>query len=429
MTRTAADIFYSFARVIDLSLERMQAALALLGNPQDRLPPVVHVAGTNGKGSTIAFVRAMAEAAGQRVHVYTSPHLVRIEERYRLAGRLIAPDHLQRLALQVEAVARQVPLTVFEAETAAGFLAFAEVRADLLLLEVGLGGRLDATNVVQRPRLTAITPVDYDHKEFLGETIALIAGEKAGIIKPGVPVVVSAQRPEALEVIEARADALGAPLRVFGRDFDGWPERGRFVLQTSDRLLDLPEPALAGAHQSLNAATACQIALELGLPDEAIAAGLTRAAWPARMQRLTRGPYAEPVLAAGGELWLDGGHNPQGAEAAARHMLALQARDPRPFALVCGLLANKDHDGFFRAFTGLAPQAVVTAPIRSSPSGTAPEALAQLARTHGLPASPAPTPLDAVAAAVAAAGPRARILICGSLYLAGDVLADGNQPQ
>jgi dihydrofolate synthase / folylpolyglutamate synthase len=392
----AADIFYRFPRVIDLSLGRIQAALALLGDPQEKLPPVVHVAGTNGKGSTIAFVRAMAEAAGLRVHVYTSPHLVRIEERYRLAGTLIAPGHLERLARQVEAVAREVPLTIFEAETVAGFLAFAEVPADLVLLEVGLGGRLDATNVITCPRLTAITPVDYDHKEFLGDTIELIAAEKAGILKPGVPVVVGAQRPEALAVIGARAGALGAPMLVFGRDYDGWAQHGRFVVQTTDRLLDLPEPALAGAHQTLNAAMACQLALELELPEEAIATGLSTARWPARMQRLVRGPYAQLLEAVGGELWLDGGHNPQGAEAAARYMARLAARDARPFALVCGLLANKDQSGFFEAFAPLNPAAVVTAPVRSSPTGMEPQALAALARSQGLAATAAATPFDAV---------------------------------
>ena len=428
MAASAAEIFYSFPRVIDLSLERMRAALALLGDPHRGLPPVVHVAGTNGKGSTIAFLRAMLEAHGQAVHVYTSPHLVRIEERYRIAGRLIDPDALTGFARQVRGVAAQVPLTIFEAQTVAGFLAFAATPADALLLEVGLGGRLDATNVVEAPRLTAITPVDFDHKEFLGDTIDRIAGEKAGILKPGVPAVIGPQRPEALAVIEAAADRAGAPLSVWGRDFDGWTEPGGLVVQTTDRLLDLPAPALAGPHQGVNATVAAALALGLGVPEAAIARGLQAARWPARMQRLVAGPHAAAVRAAGGELWLDGGHNPHGAVAAARHIAALQARDPRPFALVCGLLGNKDHGGFFDAFVPLAPRAVVTAPIRTSPTGADPATLAAAARGHGLPATAAATPLDAVQRAVRLAGPGVRVLVCGSLYLAGDVLADGNLP-
>ena len=429
MTRTAAAIFYSFPRVIDLSLERMRAALALLGDPQRRTPPVVHVAGTNGKGSTVAFLRAMLEADGQRVHTYTSPHLVSIEERYRLAGHLIAPDHLLACAEAVEAVAAQVPLTVFEAETVAGFLAFSEVSADFLLLEVGLGGRLDATNVVEAPRLTAITPVDYDHKEFLGPTISAIAGEKAGIIKPGVPCVVAPQQAEALDVIEARAATVGAPLLVSGRDWDCWREAaGGLAFQTGDRFFELPPPGLVGAHQAMNAGTAAMLALSLGLSPEVIGEGVRRARWPARMQPLVRGPYAEPVVAAGGELWLDGGHNPHGAAAAAAFIAGLQARDPRPFVLLCGLLGNKDSDGFLSAFKALAPDAVITLPITSSPTGLAPAALAALAEAAGFRAQAATGVADGIHRALAVAPQRPRVLICGSLYLAGDVLAEGNRP-
>ncbi len=429
MTRTAAEIFYSFPRVIDLSLERMRAALALLGNPQRRTPPVVHVAGTNGKGSTVAFLRAMLEADGQRVHTYTSPHLVRIEERYRLAGRLIEPDHLLACAEAVEAVAGQVPLTIFEAETVAGFLAFSEVPADVLLLEVGLGGRLDATNVIEAPRLTAITPVDYDHKEFLGPTIAAIAGEKAGIIKPGVPCVVAPQRAQALDVIEAAADRAGAPLLVNGRDWDCWHEAaGGLAFQTGDRFFELPPPGLAGAHQAMNAGTAAMLALSLGLAPEVIGEGVRRARWPARLQPLVQGPHAAAVLAAGGELWLDGGHNPHGATAAAAFMASLQARDPRPFVLLCGLLGNKDSDGFLSAFRGLAPDVVIALPIASSPSGLDPAELAARAAAAGFQAQAAVSVSDAINRALAAAPLRPRVLICGSLYLAGDVLADGNLP-
>lgn len=429
MSRTAADIFYGFPLVIDLSLDRMHAALALLGDPQLRTPPVVHVAGTNGKGSTVAFLRAMLEADGQRVHAFTSPHLVRMEERYRLAGRLIEPDHLLACAEAVAAIAGQVPLTIFEAGTVAGFLAFSEVPADVLLLEVGLGGRRDATNVIATPRLTAITPVDYDHKEFLGPTIAAIAGEKAGIIKPGVPCVVAPQRDEAIDVIEARAATVGAPLLLNGRDWDCWREpTGGLAFQTGDRFFELPPPSLLGAHQAMNAGTAAMAALMLGLGPQAIAEGVRRARWPARMQPLVKGPYAEPVVAAGGELWLDGGHNPHGAAAAAGFIASLQAKDPRPFILLCGLLANKDSDGFLSAFKRLAPEAVITLPIASSTNGHAPTALAQLAEAAGYRAEAADSVADGIARALAVAPHRPRILICGSLYLAGDVLADGNLP-
>lgn len=429
MSRTAADIFYRFPLVIDLSLERMQAALALLGDPQRRTPPVVHVAGTNGKGSTVAFLRAMLEADGQKVHTFTSPHLVRIEERYRLAGRLIEPDHLLACAEAVEAIAEKVPLTIFEAGTVAGFLAFAEVPADVLLLEVGLGGRRDATNVIEAPRLTAITPVDFDHKEFLGPTIAAIAGEKAGIIKPGVPCVVAPQRAEALEVIEAKAASVGAPLLVNGRDWDCWREpHGGLAFQTGDQFFELPAPGLLGAHQAMNAGTAAMAALSLGLSPEVIAEGVRRARWPARMQPLVKGPYAEPVVAAGGELWLDGGHNPHGAAAAASFIASLQAKDPRPFVLLCGLLSNKDSDGFLSAFKELAPEVVITLPITSSSSGHAPAALAELAQAAGYRAGAAHSVADGIAKALAAAPNRPRILICGSLYLAGDVLSQGNVP-
>lgn len=420
----AAAIFYGFPRVIDLSLDRMRAALAVLGDPHLALPPTVHVAGTNGKGSTIAFLRAMLEAAGRRVHVYTSPHLVRIEERWRLAGTLIAPDRLEALARRVAEAARTAPLTIFEAETVAGFLAFAETPADALLLEVGLGGRLDATNVIPPPALSLITPVDFDHKEFLGDTIGQIAGEKAGIIKPGTPCLVGPQRPGAVDVIEARAAAAGAPLSLFGRDWDAWSERGRLLVQTGDTLLDLSAPALPGRHQIVNAGLAAVAALNLALPDSAIAAGVEQARWPARMQRLKEGPFAQVVQAAGGELWLDGGHNPHGAAAAAAFIETLQARDPRPLGLVFGLLANKDHAGFLQAFAPLAPLASAV-PVRSAPGGAAPGDLARAALGFGIAAEAADSPMEGLAALVSRLGPRPRVLICGSLYLAGDVLSAG----
>lgn len=422
---TPADILHGFPRKIDLSLDRMRAALALLGDPHRRLPPVVHVAGTNGKGSTVAFVRAMVEAAGARAHVYTSPHLVRINERWRVAGALIDDDRLLSLALRVRAVAEVAPVTIFEAETLVAFLAFAETPADWTLLEVGLGGTLDATNVVEAPAVTIITPVDMDHREFLGDTLAAIAGEKAGILKPGVACVVGAQQDEALDVIERRAAGLSAPLRVMGRDWHVGVEDGRLTVETRDRLLDLPAPALPGRHQFDNAAVAAMATLHMGLHEDAIAAGVAKARWPARLQRLRTGVCARLAAEKACELWLDGGHNPHGAQAAAAHMAALSARDGKPLGLVCGMMGTKDANGFFSAFAPLAPR-VVCVPVRSATGGMDPAALAAVARDHGLSAGVAEDPAAGVARLVEAI-PGGRALVCGSLYLAGDVLSDAGE--
>jgi dihydrofolate synthase/folylpolyglutamate synthase len=273
---------------IDLSLERMRALCRALGDPQDRLPPVIHVAGTNGKGSTVAFLRAIAEAAGLRVHAYTSPHLVRFNERIRLAGQLIEDEALNAILDRIEAVAGEA--TVFESTTAAAFLAMAETPADLAVVEVGLGGVLDATNVIERPLLSVIAPVDLDHAEFLGTSLRGIAVEKAGILKPGARGLVARQAVEAMDAIEVAARAVGAPLTVMGVDFDAWGERGGLAFQDQERFLDLPAPALAGPHQIANAGLAVAVALELDLPEAAIAEGLRTVRWPARMQRLTGGP-------------------------------------------------------------------------------------------------------------------------------------------
>jgi dihydrofolate synthase / folylpolyglutamate synthase len=424
MNPSPAAQFYAFPRVIDLSLERMRAALALLGEPQRAIPPVVHVAGTNGKGSTLAFVRAMVEAAGKTAHVYTSPHLVRIEERWRVAGQLIETGALAGLADEITAVSQSVPVTIFEAETIAAFLAFSRTTADFTLLETGLGGRLDATNVIDAPAITAITPVDFDHQDYLGDTIEKIAGEKAGIIKPGVPVVVGPQRDGALAVIEARAQALGAPTLVFGRDWDAWPERDGLVVQGGDWLIDLPAPGLAGAHQTVNAGAAVVIARHLGLPDAAISQGVAAAQWPGRLQRLTDGPFARLAGARDSEVWLDGGHNPHGAAAAARFFQTLSQRRPARFGLVAAMLATKDARGFFAAFSGLAEH-VVTCPITTSDAGVDPDTLAEISATCGLQAASAGSPLAALEQVLDALGPGSRVLIAGSLYLAGAVLADG----
>ncbi len=332
-------------KLIDLSLGRIERLLAALGNPQDALPPVVHVAGTNGKGSTVATLRACLEAAGYRVHAYTSPHLVRFHERIRLAGRLIDEDALLALLEECERVNGGTPITYFEITTAAALLAFARNPADIVLLETGLGGRLDATNVIQRPAATAITPISLDHQAFLGDTIAAIAGEKAGILKPGAPAVVAPQPPEAEAVIEARAAGLDAPLLRWRREWR-CEAAGDGMRYAGPRWrLDLPLPSLAGAHQIVNAGTAiaCLEALaEFSLPPEAIAAGLRHIEWPARLQRLGRGPLVA-MLPAGWELWLDGGHNP-GAGAVLAAAVALW-RD-RPLHLIVGMLNTKDAAGF-----------------------------------------------------------------------------------
>lgn len=400
---------------VDLSLDRMRALCAALGDPQDRLPPVVHVAGTNGKGSSVALIRAMAEAAGLRAHAYTSPHLVRFNERIRLAGRLI--DDAAAIAAIDRVEAAGVPATVFETTTAAGFLAMAETPADLAIVEVGLGGALDATNVIARPRLAVITPVAMDHADILGDDLAVIAGEKAGIIKPGAPVLAGRQTEAAAAVIAARAQALGAPLGLLGVDFDGWAERGGLTFQGGDRLLDLPAPALAGAHQIDNAALAIAAALALDLPEAAITEGLRAVRWPARLQRLTAGPHGRAAEAAGAELWLDGGHNPHAGRALAAALAERQARAPRPLALICGMLANKDADGFFAALAGTGAPVLT---VGFEGSAAAPEALAAAARAQGLEAQPAASVTEAMTRALA--GGAGRVVICGSLHLAGEVL-------
>ena len=400
---------------IDLSLDRMTALCRALGDPQDALPPVVHVAGTNGKGSTVAFVRAMAEAAGLRVHAYTSPHLVRFNERIRLAGTLIDDATLNAVLDRIEATGLEA--TVFESTTAAAFLAMVETPADLAVIEVGLGGRLDATNVISRPLITAVAPVDLDHAEFLGTDLAGVAAEKAGIFKPGAPAVLGRQSEIAQAVLLARAQTVGAPVTAMGTDFDAWAEHGGMVVQTEERLLDLPAPRLPGLHQIDNGGLAAAVALELGLPDDAIARGIETASWPARMQRLTAGPFGRAAVEAGAELWLDGGHNPHAAQALAAFLAERQAREPRPTALIVGLLANKDHAGFFEALRGSGAQVFTVA---FDGACAPPEALAAVATGHGLGALAAGK-VDAALDRALSLG-AGRVVICGSLYLAGEVL-------
>jgi dihydrofolate synthase/folylpolyglutamate synthase len=409
-------------KLIDLSLDRMRRLCVALGDPQDRLPPVIHVAGTNGKGSTVAYLRAMAEAAGLKVHVFTSPHLVRFAERIRLAGTLISDEHLADVLDRVEAANAGLPITFFEITTAAAFVAFAEVPADLCIVEVGLGGILDATNVV-KPKVSVIAPVDIDHREFLGDTLTAIAGEKAGIIKPGAPAVSARQQEEAETVIEAAVAKAGVSLTLMGRDFDAWSERGRLLVQMQDRLLDLPAPSLPGEHQFANAGLAVAALLAVADPsidEAAMGRGIATTVWPARFQRLTAGPVAERAKAAGADLWLDGGHNPHAGRAVSRAVADLAARDGRPVALISGLLANKDATGFFGAFRGVAAKVfTVTFEGHAAASAAATAAAAELA---GLRACACDSVEDALDRALKLE-PTPHILICGSLYLAGEVLA------
>jgi len=404
---------------IDLSLERMRVLCAALGDPQHKLPPVIHVAGTNGKGSTVALIRAIAEAAGLKVHAYTSPHLVRFNERIRLAGKLIEDDYLNAILDRIEAVMAETDseATVFESTTAAAFLAMSETPADLAIIEVGLGGVLDATNVIERPLLSVIAPVDYDHAEFLGTDLAAIASEKAGVLKAGAPAVIARQKEEAMAAIERRAADVHARLTVLGVDFDAWAERGGLAFQTAELFMDLPAPALAGAHQIDNAALAVAAAVELDLPEAAIAEGLKRVRWPARLQRISGGPYGAAAKAAEAELWLDGGHNPHAARALAAFLAERQARAPRPLALICGMLSNKDAGGFFAALKD--SQATVFT-VGFDGAAAEPTALAAVARGHGLAATPAGSVSEALDLALRLGA--GRVAICGSLYLAGEVL-------
>ena len=400
---------------IDLSLDRMRLLCAALGDPQERLPPVIHVAGTNGKGSTVAFIRAIAEAAGLTVHTYTSPHLVRFNERIRLAGQLIEDAPLNAILDRIERVAGEA--TVFESTTAAAFVAMSETPADLAIVEVGLGGVLDATNVIARPLLSVITPVDLDHAEFLGTSLRGIAVEKAGILKIGARGLIGRQSEEAMDAITVAADAVHSPLTVMGTDFDAFAERGGMAFQDQERFLDLPLPALAGAHQIDNAGLAVAVALELDLPEAAIVEGLSSVRWPARMQRLTAGLYGEMARAAEAELWLDGGHNPHAARALSEALAQRQARAPRPLALIVGMLGNKDAGGFFEALKDSGAH-VFTVPFDGA--AAEPEALAAVARGHGLGATPMTSAQEALSRALALGA--GRVVICGSLYLAGEIL-------
>jgi dihydrofolate synthase/folylpolyglutamate synthase len=405
--------------LIDLGLSRVERTLGRLGAPHCRLPPVFHVAGTNGKGSTCAYLRAILEAAGARVHLFTSPHLVNYRERVVLAGCEIADEDFIAAIARVDEAAGADDLTLFETITCAAFLAFAETPADYLVLEVGLGGRLDATNVVEKPLAAVVTPIALDHQSFLGDTIAAIAGEKAGIFRRGAPAVVGPQTADAMAVFERAAQLTSAPLFAFGSAWNAWAENGRLIYQDDSGLSDLAPPRLPGAHQFLNAGLAVAAIRAAGLPlsDEVMSAGVERARWPARLQRLKSGPLVK-AIGIRSELWLDGGHNPHAARALAAALADMEERNSRPLILITGMQENKDIDGFFAAFAGLASTVLA---VQAAHAGARPPGdVAAAAERAGIPAYACDS-LLAAATLARGEGP-ARVLICGSLYLAGEVL-------
>ena len=410
-------------KIIDLSLDRMDHILKRLGNPERKLPPVIHVAGTNGKGSTVSYIRAILEAAGLKVHCYTSPHLVRFHERIYVGGKTISEEALSALLEECEAANGSTPITFFEITTAAAFLAFSRSAADYLVLEVGLGGRLDATNVVAKPALSVITAVDYDHQQYLGHTLTAIAHEKAGILKPGVPAIIGSQPDEARAEIERVAEDVSAPLFIANQDWQAFEQHGRLVFQDEAGLLDLSLPHLKGRHQVDNAGNAVAAIRNLAdrrVSDSHIEQGLKTVVWPARMQKLATGTLTS-LVPRDAELWLDGGHNPSAGRVIARAFSDINDRLSRPLVLIWGMLNTKDAGSYIECFAGLA-QKVLTITIPEEPNAIPAAELADVARRHGLSAETAPS-LTAALAQASLTMPAPRILICGSLYLAGHVLS------
>ena len=419
---------------VDLGLDRMHRLLERLGHPERKLPPVIHVAGTNGKGSTIAYLRAILEAAGLRVHVYTSPYLVRINECFRLGregcGALVGDDELRAVLEHCERVNAGSPITIFEIETAAAFCLFAKAPADVVLLEVGLGGRLDATNVIDAPLVSVISPVSMDHTEFLGNSLTAIAGEKAAIIKRSAPVVCAEQSPEAMAVIEAQANRMRAPLHAAGQQWHVSVERGRLVYQDDRGLMDLAAPKLFGRHQFDNAGLAIATlraldAFKIGIP--AFEAGIVNAEWPARMQRLVSGALVDQGPQ-GCEIWLDGGHNAEGGRVTAAALGDLEERVSRPLVVITGMMANKDASGFLANFAGLTRH-IMAVPIPDRDNAMPPDRLADAARALGMRvenAASVEAALQSLSCLAYEVPPR--ILITGSLYLAGHVLAINGTP-
>jgi dihydrofolate synthase/folylpolyglutamate synthase len=420
----------------DLSLDRIRRLLERLDNPQGRMPPVIHIAGTNGKGSAAAFSRALLEAAGYRVHVHTSPHLVHWSERYRMAatggGRLVSDDIFADAIQRVAEANRGETITVFEILTAVMFVLFSEHPADVAVVEVGLGGRFDATNVIERPAVSVIMPISLDHQAYLGDRVELIAAEKAGIIKKGAPVVVGAQESEfARAVLVETAERLDCPLQIYGQDFLAFEENGRMVYQDETGLLDLPLPRLPGRHQYANAAAAIAAVKTAGfrVSPEAAAFAMGAVEWPARLQRLANGRLAE-LAPEGAELWLDGGHNPGAGTVIAEAMAEQEERHPRPLFLIAGMINTKDQAGYFRAFEGMARH-VFTVPVRMSEAGVPADELAVRATEAGLSAEPVASVENALKLLRDTwddAETPPRILVGGSLYFAGEVLAANGTP-
>lgn len=421
----------------DLSLDRITRLLEALGNPHLKLPPVIHVAGTNGKGSCTAFCRALLEAGGHAVHVHTSPHLVNWHERFRMGvkggrGQLVDDALLADALRRVAAANGGQLITVFEILTAVTFLLFAEHPADAVILEVGLGGRFDATNVITHPAVSVIMPIALDHQAYLGDRVELIAAEKAGIIKRGRPVVIGQQEFDAArEVLIDTADRLRCPMVVYGQDFSAHEEFKRMVYQDEEGLHDLPMPRLPGRHQLANAAAAIRAVKAAGfaVTEQMMEKAMTTVEWPARLQRLTAGRLVD-LAPAGAEIWLDGGHNPAGGEVIAEAMAAFEERQPRPLYLISGMINTKDPVGYFRAFADLAEH-VFTVRIRDSDAGLDPVVLANSAYEAGLVAEPAGSTEEAlqeIAGRQVPGGIPPRILIGGSLYFAGNVLADNETP-
>ena len=418
----------------DLSLGRISELLEKLGNPHLAIPPAFHVAGTNGKGSTTAFLRAILEAAGKTVHVHTSPHLVHWSERYRIGrkggGVFVGDEELAEVIDHVADVNGGKKITVFEIMSAVGFVLFARHKADYCLFEVGLGGRFDATNVITNPAACLVTPVGLDHEAYLGNTIEKIAFEKAGIIKPGAPVIVGLQEEGALEVIERRAAELRCPIQVARQDFDFYEQAGRFVFQDETGLMDLPMPAIIGEHQLANAALAISACRQV-LPDlghSVYETAMKTVTWPGRFERLKPGKLTKAGGLGNLDIWIDGGHNPHAGKALAAELEKLQKRDPKPLILIAGMLTTKEPNGFFHAFDGM-PEKVLTLPINDSDAGFDPGILAAIVRSCGMKAEAMP---DIAAALTHAAelhpGRQCRVLICGSLYLVGEILGKNETP-
>ncbi len=421
----------------DLSLDRISRLLEVLGNPHRKLPPVIHIAGTNGKGSATAFCRALLEAGGYATHVHTSPHLVRWHERYRIGakggqGQLVDDAIFADAIRRVAAANNGQMITVFEILTAVAFLLFSEQPADAVVLEVGLGGRFDATNVISDPSVSVIMPISLDHQAYLGDRVELIAAEKAGIMKRRRPVVIGQQPFEAArEVLVSTAERLGCPATVYGQDFTAHEEFGRLIYQDEFGLADLPLPRLPGRHQYANAAAAIRAVKAAGfkVTDAMMEKAMASVEWPARLQRLTQGRLVE-LAPPGAEIWLDGGHNPAGGEVVAEAMAAFEERQPRPLYLITGMINTKDPVGYFRAFADLAEH-VFTVRIRDTEAGLDPVVLAHAAYDAGLVAEPAGSAAEAleeIARRQVAGSPSPRILIGGSLYFSGNVLADNGTP-